>query len=556
VDSSAIQNTLIETEPTIPQGGGGVFNWFYNDCIAGIEHGVLCAPGAQNVRGAYDDNGNIVKSSDGRFDGVLVTPFFGVNVDDNPYNDRLPYDDRFVHPDIDKSYATGNSFDDMAAWGLGATLTWDISPTMEFKSITAYRKLDWIAGMDLDGSPLSMLHTSFEMIQDQFSQEFQLNGSAMDGKLNYTTGLYYFTEEGTLDDYVTFPAGFLQVYGPNDLKTDAYAVFANVDYALTDRLELSAGIRYTEEDKEFEGFQHDLNGSSYKLSGLYPVNETNRELLGFPNPGEPLRYFPKGVNEQSFDDVSPRLALRYSLTDDINIYGSWAEGYKTGSWTTRLSSPLSFAPDFGPEEAETWEIGIKGEFLDRKLRVNGAYFFTDYTGIQLNFQEGVSPTFKNAGDAEIQGLDMDITGYFGGGFSFTAGIGLIDAEYTRIDPGAGLPLNNDLPKVPDTQISFGPQYELDLGNGGGLRFNLDYLYQSELENTTENDPELVRPDIDMFNASVTYTAPDGSWDVVLGGTNLTDERYLVTGQAQRAGGQIYGSYNRPREYYLTVRWRN
>ena len=143
--------------------------------------------------------------------------------------------------------------------GGALTLEYDIG-NATLKSITAYRELHWNTGMDLDNSPLNFLHTSFTMNQKQFSQELQLAGRALENKLNYVLGAYYFTESGDLHDYVTFAEGLLQVDGPNDLKTKNYAFYGQVDYKFTDQFGITLGGRYTHEDKEFEGFQSDRNG--------------------------------------------------------------------------------------------------------------------------------------------------------------------------------------------------------------------------------------------------------------------------------------------------------
>jgi iron complex outermembrane receptor protein len=193
------------------------------------------------------------------------------------------------------------------------------------------------------------------------------------------------------------------------------------------------------------------------------------------------------------------------------IYASYSDGFKSGSWTTRLSNPLPVAPDFGPEEATTCEVGLKSQFADRRMTLNVAAFFTDYKGIQLNFQEGVSPTLRNAGDAEIQGGELEFNGLFTDWFPLAANVGYLDAKYTSIDPGAlGVTLDSSL---------------------------------------------LKRPDSENLNASITFTGASDNWDFSIGGTNLTDDRYLVTGQNQSAGGQIYGTYNPPRQWFASIRVR-
>jgi hypothetical protein len=137
---------------------------------------------------------------------------------------------RFVTADPDTSYATGPSFNKLTTWGLGATVQAQVSDDLTIKSITAYRDTRWRAGLDADGSPLSFLELSFQQNQWQFSQEVQILGKALDKKLNYVLGGYYFKEKGSLHDYVTFDEGLVQVDGPNRFNTENYAFFGQVDY--------------------------------------------------------------------------------------------------------------------------------------------------------------------------------------------------------------------------------------------------------------------------------------------------------------------------------------
>src|SRR5690606_1684101 len=214
----------------------------------------------------------------------MLAPLASVNVDDDPFNDRLPYDARFLLDDPDLSYADGNSFSKLENWGVAGVLDVDLSNTMSLKSISAYRQMDWSVGMDLDGSPLAMLHTSFNMYQKQWSQELQLVGNALGERLQYVVGVYYFKESGNLNDFVTFSEGLLQIDGPNDLWTENYAGFTQIDWRITELVGITLGGRYTREKKRFEGFQSDLQGHNYKLFNCLPVSEPCRTALDFPDP--------------------------------------------------------------------------------------------------------------------------------------------------------------------------------------------------------------------------------------------------------------------------------
>ncbi len=558
IDQSQLANRLIATTPA-------VFAGTYNCAIRGI----VAAPGDTTTCGGGPPSFAYLGGIGGLntiFDNPTV---FGVNADANPSNNRLPYDNRFVTSDIDTSYANGNNYSKLKSYGGAGTVEFDLSEDILLKSITAYRELHWNVGMDIDGSPLNFLHTSFTMNQYQFSQELQLNGSAMDKKLNYVFGAYYFKEAGDLHDYVTFAEGLLQVDGPNDLSTKNYAFFGQVDYRPTEQIGISVGGRYTHENKLFEGFQSDANGLTYKILnqvGVPPcasinptISDACRLAAGFPNAGQPLRYYIAGTQKKSFNNFSPKVGLQYHPSDDVMTYASWSKGYKTGGWTTRLSNPLQTAPDFDEEKATTWEVGVKSTLIDRKLQLNAAVFTTKYAGIQLNFQQGVSPTIQNAGDARIKGFEVELTAAPADGFLINASVGFTDSKYTSVLPGAQVAANPfqagvfpgaDLPKTPKWKFNISPRYELAVGEGKVVLL-ADYTRTSSLWNDTERAYLLQRPSTDMLNGSITYKSGN-NWDVTAGMTNITDERYLVTGQAQIAGGQFYGTYSRPREWYLKL----
>ena len=482
--------------------------------------------------------------------------------------------------DIDKTYANGVSFAKNDGYGLSLTFDWDVGEDMTLRSITGYREIDWKVGIDLDGTPESIQEVTDHQQQDQFSQEFQLLGKVLDDRLNYVLGLYYFTEDGFVHDFVPFE-GLLYVYDyQNDVDTESYAAFLHADFEVTDRLTLIAGGRYTEEDKSFIGGQADLNGFSYKITGCYPFNAvfdplpfgppgsppgtttpnpdglSCQQALGFPEADQPLRYFPAEELKQDFSVFTPTFGIQYDFTDDVMAYAKWSKGFKSGGWTTRLSNPIQdgeFA-EYKPEFAETSEIGLKSQLFDHHLLVNAAIFYTDYEDIQLNFQEQASPVLRNAGTATLQGAEIEAQGVFAGGFGFTFAAGYIDAEYDEINPLViGITTDSEIPKTPEYKINVGPTYDFNLANGGAIRLAADYTHTAEMFNDSLNTANLKRPAVDNWNAVIRYVSPESKYEFSLGGTNLSDERYLVTGSINEAAGEHVGTYSRPREWYATVR---
>ncbi|OYY90324.1 MAG: TonB-dependent receptor [Sphingomonas sp. 28-66-16] len=583
-DRSTSANSVIGIFPNVPGNFAGTANLpgtafdptgttgftfagLYNFCI-GSTSAQIAARNAQALCGVS---------------GTQVNPRFqlpsiaSVNVDGNPANDRLPWDSRFVTNDPNRSYSTGNSYSDLQAWGLAGTLNFRLGPNIDLKSITAYREVNWNAGLDADGSPLNFSQLSFTLNQYQISQELQLLGNLFDKKLNYVLGAYYFKEGGNLHDYVTFAEGQVQVDGPNRLDTENYAFFGQIDYQPIDLISVSVGGRYTNEKKTFEGGQQELNGFNYKLFGCSNANGvitpngpfplapiTCFQGLDFPDPTNPVRVYVPGVNRKSFSNFSPKIGIQLHPADRLLVYASWSKGYKTGGWTTRLTNPQgNVAPDFNEEKATTWEVGVKSTLLDRRLQLNAAAFTTDYKDIQLNIQIGTSPTIANAGNARIRGFEVEVVAEPVDGFSINASLGYIDAVYTSVSAAAaavgganafqaGTLVGQSLPKTPKFKLNISPRYKLGLGNGGALVLLGDFTHTSSVWNDTQRTLLLLRAPSDVFNANVTYEHPGDNWTLTVGATNLTDARYLTSGGSNLADGIIFGTYNRPREWYARV----
>lgn len=539
IDQPASPVTIVATHESNPNSLALIYNLCVNTPAAVLNNVIVDATGYapfNTTNGACSAR------------ATVGTALGGVNADGNPDNDRLSFDSRFLPPDIDHSYSTGISFSELEAPGVAVTADWQLTHAMHLKSISAYRELDWSSGGDADGAPIEILEGSFTMTQHQLSQELHLYGTALSERLRWLLGAYYFDEGGRMVDYVTTPGGLLQVLGPNVLDTEAVAAFAHVNFRFADRWGLTAALRATHEKKEFEGGQQDLNGLLPKVTGLPPA------ALGFPDPANPLRFYPPGVNSKEFDDVSPRLGVEFHLFPDVMLYASYSEGFKSGGWTTRLSAPVSTAPDFEQENARSYELGWKSEFFDRRMLLNAAVFMTEYEGIQLNFQQGLSPTIENAGDADLSGLELEVRASLSQDLSIAAAVGYLDAEYTHLEPGVvGITLASEMPRTPQWTVNLNPRYALRLDNGAQLIANASYTYASSQAVDTEDTPILRRPATHNLTASIGFRASDGRWELALGGNNLTDDRYTTHGLANIAAGVTFGVYNPPREWWLTFR---
>ena len=215
------------------------------------------------------------------------------------------------------------------------------------------------------------------------------------------------------------------------------------------------------------------------------------------------------------------------------------------------------------EVAKTWEAGVKSTLFDRRLQLNAAVFSTDYENIQLNIQGGTSPTIANAGDARIRGFEVEAIIAPTNGLTINAALGFVDAKYTAVSAAASVPsvggpngfqagtiVGTELPKTPKWKANISPRYEFNLGNGGSMVVIADWSYSSSAWNDTGRNFTLKRDAAHLFNGSVSYRGPGERWSLTVGGTNLSDKRFITSGGANVAAGAFFGTYNRPREFYL------
>ena len=381
------------------------------------------------------------------------------------------------------------------------------------------------------------------------------------GALNYTLGAFFFEEEATQADFVPIAGGLVQVSGDNSQDTTAWALYGEANYNITDDLEIVFGARYTEEDKELSLNQRSLNPDFFLAVGIPPV-AFPRDDLSFLGPEEP--------QQADFSNTSIRTGLNWQIDESLFTYFSFSQGYKSGGFTTRLTAP--FSPELGiggltnlefdEETVDSFELGFKGEFFDNNLRVNAAVFSNTYDNIQIVVQRGITPANENAGEAEIKGVELELEAIASDNMTINASFGYLDAKYTELDPllsqsGFGaFDTSAELPNTPELTASAALNWYLsDWIDEGELVYNLNYSYTSEVFNDTENTPLLRQGDTNIVGTSLKYTSDDERWDIKFGVNNLTDERRLISGFNAGSLNFVVGSFNRPREWYLTVGYR-
>ena len=456
---------------------------------------------------------------------------------------RTPFDDRFITDNEFTNYATGDAGSKIDTWGTSLTLDWDINENVEFKSISSYRNLESQFAEDQDFAPISFGRAGFVMPQKQFTQEFQLTGKT--DKLKWIGGLYHFREEGSVTDQVVLGNGLVQIYGQNFINNKSYAAFAQATYNITDAWSLTGGLRYTYEQKELDGRQRDLNSFALKTGVVSPDDFPTTDLT---------LYYPPGVNEQTFSVPTFRIGTEYKFSKTVFAYGFMAQGFKSGGWTTRVTTPVKEAPTFAPEKANTYEVGLKTDLADYRFRFNVAAFYTDYQDLQITVQRGITPFVENAAAAEIKGLEVDLLWRANENLLLSGNFGYIDAKYKEItDPNALITEDSKFLNTPDFSSSLALDYTIPIGkNKERVVLHIDTNTKSEVHNDVENTALLVQPGLTLLNASISVEGRKENWKITLGGTNLTNQTYIVGGYSNPGVGITYATYARPIEANLGI----
>ncbi|MFC7050010.1 TonB-dependent receptor [Emcibacter nanhaiensis] len=484
------------------------------------------------------------------------------------------FDDRWVTDDPPSaSNGTGPSEDNVDTWGATATVDWEISDNLMFKSITGYREMDAIIKVDMDYTPYPVVHTDEEQHQKQFSQEFQLSGTAVDGKLEWLLGGYYFNEQandvnqtymtsGLFDALealpaaliplaagVTCPAAFpapcaggvgnpyntlfdLDVHPTTSLDTDNWAAFLHLTYDLTSKLSLTLGGRYSYEKKV------------YFIDSYYP------------NSGRIAN--PPTTDKQTWSKFTPKVGLDYHVNDDVLLYASFSKGFKSGGWNPRPLDPLEFKP-YGQENLTAYEMGVKSRLLDNRMTLNVAGFYSQYNDLQLSINS-VNPangslllTVANAGDVDIWGIEAEIVARPTPELNLNLGLGYLDNKYTYLADSVGYSKDNELPLSSKWMINAGAEYEIPLGDGmGSLTLRGDLNYRSKFFHNPQNTPEIAQDGYVLVNARLTWRDEGENWQVAVFGTNITDEKYITSAENVPSFGFRNAVYGRPAEWGLSV----
>ncbi|MCI4644002.1 MAG: TonB-dependent receptor [Hyphomonadaceae bacterium] len=432
---------------------------------------------------------------------------------------------------------------------------WKVSDRITLTSITGYEDFDHARPTDWDGIDVAYQDIDYFSELSAFSQEFRFSYEG-DG-WDFLGGVKYASEELS-EDTVVFGAaglipiafGFEEVVQRYEQEVEALAVFGRVDWDLTDRLSAVGELRYTQEDKSFTG----------ATTLRSPVGSTDRVTeFPFVNPTQP---------DASFDDFSGKVALEFDVTETVLTYASLSRGFKSGGYPGGVVLSSAGATAYDPETITAYEVGVKSDLMDQRLRANVSVFFYDYTDLQGSARVpapgGVTlDRFQNIGDAEVYGLDAEFSFLATENLLFQAMIGLAEGEITESQATQLSPLTRDVFSLVGQELNYKPdasanllgRYDFDVSDTLGAYVQLAYDWRSDQNFAFIGIPAeralFVEEGYGLINFQAGLAPNEGDWRVSAFVRNLTDERYRTNARTDALGGafEIYGA---PRVWGFTA----
>lgn len=399
------------------------------------------------------------------------------------------------------------------------------------------------------------------------SQELQLASNAADAAFKWIVGAFFYRDKTLVQtsvyalcvNNVCPPPTPLRTAGFQ--KTKSYSAYGEGTYRITDSTRITLGLRYTSDDKSLAGTITPIPGRPNSVSALPAA------FVDFP--GEPFAGFPNGIDtDVTFNKLTYKLVLAQDFGDDVHAFASYNRGFKSGGY-----NPIAFTnPPSKPEVLDAFEVGLKTELFDRRVRFNVSGFYYDYKDIQLRSTAppaapGGSILF-NAAAARIKGIDADFVVAPARGLTINGGFVVLDAKYHSFPGGtcttprviAGAVLGgfasapcdlsgNRLPSAPKFSYSIGVTYAFDTPIGG-FELNANDGYKSDYP--WEPDNRLKQEAYHLVNASITWTPDDSEFSLQLFARNLFDEYYFSSG-AETAGNDVYLPAA-PRTYGVKARY--
>jgi iron complex outermembrane recepter protein len=428
-------------------------------------------------------------------------------------------------------------------------ISYALSDVLSLRSLTGYRTFTADKLADHDATPYTLITSAARDEWDEVTEELQLifNRDWLTG----TTGLYYYKNTGAvgsaswnysdlLDSNLSAQSRSLGGRTPaQNLRNSTYdiegwAAFSEWTGSFGD-FALTLGGRYTSED----------NTTTYYTPPSAPVACCSR--VRTLNPGGPALAPPFS---DTFTNFTPRASVQYQWTADVMTYATYSEGFNAGGFNTVFQAAIAYRP----ETLSNYEIGIKSDLFDRRVRLNAAAFRGDWDHVQVRVLSPVGQTVtlvtQNAGKGIVQGLETQVVAAATDNWVLNASVGYLDAQYTDIGNAPGLSLDTPFVYSPEFTYTIGSQYQWRLGSHNVL-FRTDYTWLSDTETNIDPRFSVAQDGYGLLNARVVLEPESQSWSIALHGTNLTDQFYVNQALNITQEGWAFGQAGRPREVGVT-----
>lgn len=433
--------------------------------------------------------------------------------------------------------------------GLDITVSYELDNGITLKSITAQKDYDARLEYELSGTALRILPNFQEENNSQFTQELQILSSSEDA-VRYVAGLFYLDNESTNEQALTIGEHAYFILPPGsttwvdaEVETKSVAIFGNITADLGESTNGFIGVRYSEVTKDIILEQED----NLFIFGLADVPRT----------------------EQKYDDdfVSWTAGLNHAVKMDhseINFYGKVSQGYKEGGFTVRTLTNSEIGPDplnpdfdFGREDVLSYELGMKGTFFDRQLRVNLAAFYLDYSDIQTTvFDDNNIGSIRNGPEAVSEGFEADVTWIVSDYVRFTSAVGFSDATYKDFENCSATVdcSGNRVAGSNKWTANMGVDYNYPLVDSWSLMGGVDLSYRSGRFASAQNT-QGATPEHFFVNAQIGVSSDEQGLDILLIVKNLLDDDNILSEDINTQYGYESVRYSPSRSYTVQATYR-
>ncbi|WP_434019797.1 TonB-dependent receptor [Thalassotalea atypica] len=442
------------------------------------------------------------------------------------------------------SYTSLPTWNEVELEGISFKANWDVADNTSLKYVFSSRDSYSPTNIDFDNTALRIFDVPAIYDDEQKTHELQLNHYGDNYK--FVSGLYYYDGEScgqfeaileVLGQAIGVPGLTREVSGCSN--STSKAVYAQLSYDLSEKWSVTAGARYTKDEKEAKVNNGLIFATVYPESGW---------VDGYVRPEGDL--VPTVLDdEDDWSKFTPRIGVEYQANDDLMFFTSFAQGFKSGTFNPRATTA---EPAADPEEVDSFEIGMKSEWLDNRLRANITLFSLDHDDRQyisvLPSEDAteLNQRLGNIGSSEATGIEAEFTYLATDNLLLTASFGYIDSDFKEVidtDPETGQEFDKSdsfsISNTPDYTYNLGANYTIE-SDVGDFIINASYYYRDDYVLFEENSL-LTQDGYGIANVSVNWYSTDADWYAGLHVKNLADQEYMIGGY-QFVAPQPDGSY--------------